>query len=301
MKGSGASVSRSAKASARASTRRESWLETVVIAIETMASDTSSGGSTAGVPARPARCQPLGQPLAGEQRRRGPPAPGTAARAARRGSARGRARGRRPAGRSVAREALQQRVVEDDALGRAEAGHVGVGRGRAAAGVDLVDLAHLHAGALGEVEHVAAHGPGRERRELVEKRVEHGGPGVDEHAAPMPTTTAEPGAHQRRGKRRISASSSAPPRREHRADRRGLGDVARPAAPRLGRPGRRRSRAGARSRRAAAWPASGRPTAPRPRPPPPSSGRRDRRRAAAAAGGTSSSTSRPPSISSRAP
>ena len=71
------------------------------------------------------------------------------------------------------REVVQQRVVEHDALRVPEPGDVGVGRGRAARGVHLVDLADVDARLAGQLEHVAcAVWPSRQRRELVEQRVE---------------------------------------------------------------------------------------------------------------------------------
>ena len=73
----------------------------------------------------------------------------------------------------VSRVAIQQRVEQHHALGRAEARDVGVGRGRAAARVDRVDLADPDARGVGELEHVVSGLPLGQRREVVEDRVEH--------------------------------------------------------------------------------------------------------------------------------
>ena len=55
----GSPVSRSEKASARFSTSRESWLETIVISGTTIASDERDGGHGARAERRPARREPL--------------------------------------------------------------------------------------------------------------------------------------------------------------------------------------------------------------------------------------------------
>ena len=54
------------------------------------------------------------------------------------------------------REVLDQVVVEHDALRVPEPADVGVRAGRPPARVHPVDLAHVHAGALGQLEHVGA-------------------------------------------------------------------------------------------------------------------------------------------------
>ena len=73
----------------------------------------------------------------------------------------------------VAAVAVEQRVEQDDPLGRAEPGHVGVGRGGPAAGVDRVHLPDLDSGRAGQLEHVGPRLALRERREVVEQRIEH--------------------------------------------------------------------------------------------------------------------------------
>ena len=73
----------------------------------------------------------------------------------------------------VAAVAVEQRVEQDHPLGRPQPGHVGVGGGRPAAGVDRVDLPHLDAGGARQLEHVRARLALGQRREVVEHRVEH--------------------------------------------------------------------------------------------------------------------------------
>ena len=68
---------------------------------------------------------------------------------------------------------LQQVVVDDHALGRAQTRDVRVGRGRSTRGVDLVHLAHLHAGLAGEGQDLRAGPSLRQGREAVEDRIEH--------------------------------------------------------------------------------------------------------------------------------
>ena len=155
------------------------------------------------------------------------------------------------------REVLQQVVVEHDALRVADAGHVGVGGGRAARGVDLVDLADVDAGLLGELEHVGARLALRQRRELVEQRVEHDRPSVgDDDAerhhdggARRSTSGGRSGACRRPAARRRRPTAR---RRSPATWRR-----RRPSRPSPGSPGRRLWPAGARSLRPAAWRARG--------------------------------------------
>jgi hypothetical protein len=100
-------------------------------------------------------------------------------------------------------EVVQQRVVENDALGGADPVDVGVDRGRAPARIHAVDLADVHPGLLGQLEHVAARLPRRQRLEFVEQRREDDRrePGEDPcrdhhtHAAGYPPAAAE-AAHQ---------------------------------------------------------------------------------------------------------
>jgi hypothetical protein len=115
----------------------------------------------------------------------------------------------------------------------AEPVDVGVGGAGAARGVDLVDLADVDPGALGQREDVGAQLARRQPLEPVEDRVEHDRPGVgDDHAerdhgrgARDPPAAAE-AAH---------AQDQQPAARggEERADRLRLGDVARPPEPAL--------------------------------------------------------------------
>ena len=110
-------MSLSENESARCSTRRESWLRYVEVPKATMPSASAAAGSTAGAPgARLGRAPALGQPGGREQRRR-----------------RHERQVQQAAGhvavvhvtelvrddevRLGPREALEQRVVEDDALG----------------------------------------------------------------------------------------------------------------------------------------------------------------------------------------
>ncbi len=129
------------------------------------------------------------------------------------------------------REVVHERVVEHDALGAAEPGHVRV-RGRGAArGVHLVDLAHVDAGLARQLEHVGAQLAARHALELVEQRIEHDRADVrrdraerdDDDRARDPPARPE-AAHAEHEHR-------AAERREAGADRLRLGHVARPARP----------------------------------------------------------------------
>ena len=128
-----------------------------------------------------------------------------------------------------------QRVVEDDAPGAAEPGDVGVVLARATARVGDEDLAHRNAGAPRQREQAVGEVAALERRELVEQRLEH--ERRDEH-------------EQQRDQSGPARGDERPPRREHvdrpeqrdhrhggehRADRKPLGAIARPAAPGLRR------------------------------------------------------------------
>ena len=201
---------------------------------------------------------------------------------------------------SAEREVLQQGVVEDDALGVAEPGHVGVGGGRAPRGVHHVDLADVDAGAAGEVEHVGPRLARRERLELVEERVEHDRPGVggedpeadhDRRARhpPAPAEAAHADDQQRAARGREE-------RRRSPADL--ATSPAHPSQPWVTSPtSLARS---ARSRSPAAWRARPRPRSPRRRPPRPAPGRRPAR-CSRCGGRRTSRISTPPSISSVAP
>ena len=133
----------------------------------------------------------------------------------------------------VAREVLDQRVVEHDALGLAEARDVRVGGGRAAAGVGLVDLADVDARLARELEHVGAHLARRQRRELVEQRVEHDRAGVDRDHAERDDDgrSGDPPAPREAADQRHAAGRAGA--RDQRADAPRDRDVARVAAPRL--------------------------------------------------------------------
>ena len=89
------------------------------------------------------------------------------------------------------RQARQQRVVEDHALGRAQAGEVGVGMGRAPAAVH-----HEQAlGAKAAARHQRTHALGKrrigQRRELVEERGDHGR--VEHQHQQLETRPRQPG------------------------------------------------------------------------------------------------------------
>ena len=200
---------------------------------------------------------------------------------------------------SARREVLQQGVVEHDALGVADAGHVGVGGGRAARGVDLVDLADVDAGRARPARaRRSACCALRQRRELVEQRVEHDRRRrrsiADAERRPRRPRRASTSGGRSGACRRPAAPPPAPA--QHGADRLRLGDVAGPADPGLGhqpdvlgplaRDGAQRQRGQRRAR----------PRAPprRPRRPAPGAGAR---RAAARAAGGRAARARPSSIS----
>ena len=94
MNASGSSVRRSAKSSARISTRRDSWLETVVTAPPTSASDSADGRQRVGAGSAPPVARPPSAPPAAPPRtsRTARRSAGRAAHAARRGGGRARAR-----------------------------------------------------------------------------------------------------------------------------------------------------------------------------------------------------------------
>ena len=132
------------------------------------------------------------------------------------------------------REVAQERVVEHDALRVPQPAHVGVGRGGAARGVHLVDLAHVDAGLARQPQHVRAQLAGPDGGELVEERLEHDRAGVDaDHgeghddgrAGYPPAPPGAPHAHDQQGAARTG---------EDRSDRLGAGDVGDPARPVLG-------------------------------------------------------------------
>ena len=99
----------------------------------------------------------------------------------------------------VAAVAVEQRVEQDDALGRPEPGHVGVGGGRPPARVDRVDLPDLDAGRSGQLEHVGARLALGQRREVVEDRVEHDRRERRQPAPPNRPSRPPAGSHQPRG------------------------------------------------------------------------------------------------------
>ena len=174
----------------------------------------------------------------------------------------------------VALVAVDQGVEEDDALGRTQPGDVGVGRGGAPARVHRVDLADADAGLAGQGQDVRAQLTFGQRLEVVEDRVEdhrgqRGQPGAEHH---------RPGAHRRppraREAPRDGDDRGARRRRRRRSGWRWPWPHPRPTLPRTGCPGRRPSRAGGRSRAAAAWAARG-----------PATARRRRRRRQSAAPG----------------
>ncbi len=136
--------------SARASTWRESTFDATPRPNETSATASAIAGSAAG-PGRARRvaetlppAERLGQRLGAERAgRRDERQPGQAAQQVVVLLVAELVRDDRA--HLVAREALEQVVVEHDPLAVADADHVGVGRRRAAAGVDAVDLAHVDA------------------------------------------------------------------------------------------------------------------------------------------------------------
>ncbi len=202
---SGSSVRSSANASARRSIARESWLE-----IDAQRGREQGERERDGRHGRRAvALQPLGGAGDGERpERRDERQPQQAVADVAVLDVPELVRDHEP--RLGGREVLQQRVVEHDALGAADARDVGVGRGRAARGVDLVDLAHLEPGLARDLEHVVAGRAGRERREPVEHRVEHDRARYVKTTA-KPAMAAEPGAHQPRPKRWTPTASAAPP------------------------------------------------------------------------------------------
>ena len=135
----------------------------------------------------------------------------------------------------VALEVLQQVVVEDDALRAPQAGDVGVGAGRPAAGVDLVDLADVDAGLAREREHVGARAALGQRGEPVEDRVQDDrrrvrrghAEGDDERRGGQPPA-ARGAAHERHARAGADAGEDGP-------DPPRLDQVAGPLRPALGR------------------------------------------------------------------
>ena len=141
----GSRVSSSAKASARRSTSRESWLEIHVMGGTSSARERATAGTARGPERRVARREAL------RQDRHGPHAEGRHDRDPQQPVAQVvvvhvaelvRDHEARLGGLEVA----HQRVVEHDALGLADAADVGVGGRGPARGVHLVDLAHVDAG-----------------------------------------------------------------------------------------------------------------------------------------------------------
>ena len=135
----------------------------------------------------------------------------------------------------VVPEIVQQRVVEHDALGGAEAADVRVRGGRATARVDAEHLADLYVGLAREREHVVSQRASLKRRELVEQRIEQDGCEQLEHRADdhdRARREGPPGAREAQDdadEERASGSG------ERRADRRALDEIGRPATPVLGR------------------------------------------------------------------
>ena len=131
---------------------------------------------------------------------------------------------------------VDQGVVEDYPLGRANSRYVGVERRAAAAGVDPEDLAHVHPGPLAQSDHARAEvAVLRQRIEVVEawrdqdrREQAHHGPVADHDDRawnpPIPRIAPDQ-ARQRRGARP----------RDDRADHKALGLVSKPRSKRLGR------------------------------------------------------------------
>ena len=135
----------------------------------------------------------------------------------------------------VGREVLQQRVVEHHALGVADAVHVGVGAGGAAARVDPVDLPHVDAVLVRKRQDLAAEGRVRQRRELVEERIDDDRPVRHEHGAEHDDgdrAERPPRAREAADQRHQESAAEC---REHGADAGRLRGVPEPAAPVLGR------------------------------------------------------------------
>ena len=214
MNASGPSVSSSAKASARASTGRESALPALVSPKLTSASASATAGSArpSGLHARAQRGlagDPLGQPLHQE-------GPGGATIAIHSSPSDVAVLHvaqlvRHHAAHLVGREVLDQVVVEHHPLGVPEAAHVGVDRGGAPAGVHAVDLPHVHAGAVGQPQHVGPQRALGQRLELVEQ-------GVDDHRREVQREHGEGHHHARR--RDPPAAREAPDQPEHQRARR---------------------------------------------------------------------------------
>ena len=131
----------------------------------------------------------------------------------------------------IAREAVDEVVVEHDALRVAEPVHVGVHARRAAAGIHAVDLADVHVRLARQVQDLRPELPLGERLEAIEERVDHhreepdGHEPDDDHRnrAGEPPAPAE-APHQGQGQGPAD-------RREGRGERRRLGHVAKPRAP----------------------------------------------------------------------
>ena len=115
-------------------------------------------------------------------------------RAARRGGGRGRARGRRRSRPPPRVKSLQQRVEEDDALGRPEAGDVGVGRRRALGRVHDQHAVDRHAGARRRARSTRAAQLRLGGLEPVEERVDQRR--ARRAATSTPTPTSAAGARQ---------------------------------------------------------------------------------------------------------
>jgi diadenosine tetraphosphatase ApaH/serine/threonine PP2A family protein phosphatase len=135
----------------------------------------------------------------------------------------------------LAGEVVDQVVVEHHPLRRAEPAHVRVGRGGPPACVDPVDLAHVHVGALGKLEHLGPQRPVGQALEVVEH-------GIDDHGEEPDRDHADRHHPARRG--RPPAARKAPhhghrqrraTRREQSLDAGRLRGVAQPGAPVLGR------------------------------------------------------------------
>ena len=178
----------------------------------------------------------------------------------------------------VAAVAVEQGVEQHDPLGRAEPGHVGVGRGGAPAGVDRVHLPHLDAGRRARA---------RARRSAFRPRAS-GVKSLNSGSSTTGASAARRGAERHRaGRRRQPPAARIPPRHRHSGgaapaaaqrglDRAALEQIAAQPAPGLrDQPDRHPTLAGDRRQRQRG---SDSPTArPAPVAAPPAAGRSDRR------------------------
>ena len=110
----------------------------------------------------------------------------------------------------VVGQLVEDRVVDDDPPGRAEAGHVGVQRRRPAAGVGHQHVLHRGAVLLRQREQVAAQLPAG----IDSNRLNAGSMTTGQRNDPTTTSAAAPSAaqaHQVRGARRASQTSASSP------------------------------------------------------------------------------------------